>query len=60
MESVVFKCGKLTQNLGSFVKRCGNSSRSRFYEQILKLEGLILLENSFSFSYVELTLFIQF
>ncbi|ALE37784.1 hypothetical protein LEP1GSC151_4879 [Leptospira interrogans serovar Grippotyphosa str. LT2186] len=43
-----------------FVKRCGNSSRSRFYEQILKLEGLILLENSFSFSYVELTLFIQF
>ncbi|EMJ74729.1 hypothetical protein LEP1GSC034_3538 [Leptospira interrogans str. 2003000735] len=43
-----------------FVKRCGNFSRSRFYEQILKLEGLILLENSFSFSYVELTLFIQF
>ncbi|EMF83700.1 hypothetical protein LEP1GSC188_1275 [Leptospira weilii serovar Topaz str. LT2116] len=35
--------------------KCENYNKSRFYEQILKI-GPILLENSFSFSYAELTL----
>ncbi|EKR71438.1 hypothetical protein LEP1GSC074_1813 [Leptospira noguchii str. Hook] len=36
--------------------KCGNYCKPRFYEQILKLQELIRLENSFSFTRTKLTL----
>ncbi|EMM97278.1 hypothetical protein LEP1GSC158_2766 [Leptospira interrogans serovar Zanoni str. LT2156] len=38
---------ELPQNLSLSVKQCGNYHKSRFYEPILKLWELILLEKFF-------------
>ncbi|EKR64260.1 hypothetical protein LEP1GSC036_3858 [Leptospira weilii str. 2006001853] len=42
-------------NFVNLFLKCGTYNKSQFYGQILKVE-LLLLENSFSFSYAELTL----
>ncbi|EQA62966.1 hypothetical protein LEP1GSC062_4190 [Leptospira alexanderi serovar Manhao 3 str. L 60] len=52
----LFFVGSWNFNSVNLFLKCGNYNKSRFYEQILKV-GFLLLENSFSSSYTELTLF---